>query len=297
MTSQHDDHAQNRPCLPRRRLRGLGDPARCPHRSGSSRGAGPYLAAGLADGRRAAPTPGCTRWGRWRALECAGAARGRPGLASLNGLTGRDLAVTRCRRGCRRLRRPPRRPLAHLLLPGPRRPVPSPFERGLALWWPHRLDPEALHDCAAALPGAHDFTAFTPTDSAHVHFERDILRAEWRDQPTDFRILSCGWPVSRSPGCSQLWIEADAFMRSMVRVLVGTMLEVAGSACSAVAVEDAPGKLSLRWPRAAPPRPERAWGRPSRLPPATSCGWHGDRPAIVQFAEGLRCRRHESPRS
>ena len=26
----------------------------------------------------------------------------------------------------------------------------------------------------------------------------------------------------------ELWIEADAFMRNMVRVLVGTMLEVAG---------------------------------------------------------------------
>ena len=26
----------------------------------------------------------------------------------------------------------------------------------------------------------------------------------------------------------ELWIEADAFMRHMVRVLVGTMLEVAG---------------------------------------------------------------------
>jgi tRNA pseudouridine38-40 synthase len=27
----------------------------------------------------------------------------------------------------------------------------------------------------------------------------------------------------------ELWIEADAFMRSMVRVLMGTMLEVAGA--------------------------------------------------------------------
>ena len=91
-------------------------------------------------------------------------------------------------------------------------PVPSPFERGLALWWPYRLDPEALHACAALIAGRHDFTAFTRTDSAHIHFERDILGAEWK---------SAG-PVL------EFWIEAPAFMRSMVRVLVGTMLEVAG---------------------------------------------------------------------
>ncbi|MDX6614999.1 MAG: tRNA pseudouridine38-40 synthase [Solirubrobacterales bacterium] len=103
-------------------------------------------------------------------------------------------------------------------------PVPSPFERGLALWWPYRLDPEALHACAAALVGRHDFTAFTRTDSAHVHFERDVLRAEWRATA----------PAEGSPGMApigavfEFWIESRAFMRSMVRVLVGTMLEVAG---------------------------------------------------------------------
>ena len=39
----------------------------------------------------------------------------------------------------------------------------SAFERGRALWWPHRLDREALHACARLLAGNHDFTAFTPT--------------------------------------------------------------------------------------------------------------------------------------
>jgi tRNA pseudouridine38-40 synthase len=90
------------------------------------------------------------------------------------------------------------------------RPTPSPFEQGRALWWPHSLDCDALDACAAALPGSHDFTAFTPTQTDHVRFERDILHAGW-EQAGDilaFRII------------------ADAFMRNMVRVLVGTMLEV-----------------------------------------------------------------------
>jgi tRNA pseudouridine38-40 synthase len=89
------------------------------------------------------------------------------------------------------------------------RRAPSPFKRGRALWWPHRIDRQALDSCAAALPGNHDFTAFTPTQTDHVRFDRDIFQAGW-EQNGD--ILS-------------FVIEADAFMRSMVRALVGTMLE------------------------------------------------------------------------
>ena len=88
----------------------------------------------------------------------------------------------------------------------------SPFERGRALWWPHRIDREALDACAAVLPGTHDFTAFTPTQTDHVRFERNILQAGWEQEDS---------------GLLAFRITADAFMRNMVRVLVGTMLEVA----------------------------------------------------------------------
>jgi tRNA pseudouridine38-40 synthase len=91
------------------------------------------------------------------------------------------------------------------------RSAPNPFERGKALWWPHRVDREALDACAAALPGTHDFTAFTPTQTDHVRFERDILAASWESEGD---VLS-------------FRVTADAFMRNMVRVLVGTQLEVA----------------------------------------------------------------------
>ena len=39
------------------------------------------------------------------------------------------------------------------------------------------MDYEALEACAAALAGNHDFTAFTPTQTDHVHFDRKILNA------------------------------------------------------------------------------------------------------------------------
>ncbi len=87
----------------------------------------------------------------------------------------------------------------------------SPFEQGRSLWWPHKMDRDTLDACATALIGTHDFTAFTPTQTDHVRFERDVLAASWTSEGdiATFRIT------------------ADAFMRNMVRVLVGTQLEVA----------------------------------------------------------------------
>jgi tRNA pseudouridine38-40 synthase len=86
----------------------------------------------------------------------------------------------------------------------------SVFERGRAYWWLAHVDRGALAECASALLGRHDFTAFTPTDTEHVRFLRDVTRAEWVGEG---ELL-------------EFWIEADSFMRHMNRVLVGTMLEV-----------------------------------------------------------------------
>jgi tRNA pseudouridine38-40 synthase len=87
----------------------------------------------------------------------------------------------------------------------------SPFERGRALHLSRPPDRAALDACAMALRGRHDFTAFTPTETHHVHFERNVHSAEWRAEGAAF----------------EFWIEADAFLRQMNRILVGTMLEVA----------------------------------------------------------------------
>jgi tRNA pseudouridine38-40 synthase len=90
-------------------------------------------------------------------------------------------------------------------------PLRSPFEHRRALWVPGRIDVAALRICAAALHGTHVFTAFTPTETKHVRFERDILDARWEEHGS---LL-------------EFWIEADSFLRQMNRALVGTMLEVA----------------------------------------------------------------------
>lgn len=113
-----------------------------------------------------------------------------------------------------------------LLLRGAR----SALEPARALHCPHAVDVALLDECASLLVGIHDFTAFTPTETQHVRFERDVVAAFWRGEG------SGASPPSGAEGrYLEFWIEADAFMRHMNRILVGTMLEVAG------------GRRSLEW--------------------------------------------------
>ena len=78
-----------------------------------------------------------------------------------------------------------------------------------ALWWPRPLDLAQLKECAAALVGEHDFTAFTPTETQHEVFRREIRDAAWERRGDELHFT----------------VTADAFLRHMVRTLVGTMLE------------------------------------------------------------------------
>ena len=127
----------------------------------------------------------------------------------LNGLGPRDIAVTKAAptvAGFDARRDAVSRTYRYRVLA---RPSSSPFEQGRSLWWPHKMDRDALDECAATLIGTHDFTAFTPTQTDHVRFERDILAASW----------------TTVGDIATFHITADAFMRNMVRVLVGTQLE------------------------------------------------------------------------
>lgn len=99
----------------------------------------------------------------------------------------------------------------------------SPFERRRALHWPRPLDLDALRACAELLVGTHDFTAFTPTETHHVRFERVVFGASWSEP---------------GQGLLEFRVEADAFMHHMIRALVGTMLEVGGGRRSVEALRE-----------------------------------------------------------
>jgi len=90
-----------------------------------------------------------------------------------------------------------------------RRRTPSPFELGRSWWLPRPFDEERLADAAHVLLGAHDFRAFTPTETQHRDFVRNVRSAVWH----------------RRGDALELEITANGFLRHMVRVLVGTMVE------------------------------------------------------------------------
>lgn len=85
----------------------------------------------------------------------------------------------------------------------------SPLLARRSLWWPRSIDDAQLTASAALLLGEHDFTAFTPTETQHEVFLREIREAGWERRGDELHFT----------------VTADSYLRHMVRTLVGTMLE------------------------------------------------------------------------
>ena len=89
-----------------------------------------------------------------------------------------------------------------------RRRESSPFEHRRSWWYARPLDEERLAVAADLLIGSHDFRAFTPTETQHQSFRRQVTAAAWY----------------RRGDALELEITANSFLRHMVRSLVGTMV-------------------------------------------------------------------------
>ena len=85
----------------------------------------------------------------------------------------------------------------------------SPLEARRALHWARPVEITDLRASAALVVGEHDFRAFTPTETQHDVFLRNVLAADWEAGGDGLEFT----------------ITADSFLRHMVRTLVGTMLE------------------------------------------------------------------------
>ena len=83
-----------------------------------------------------------------------------------------------------------------------RDPLQARYEHHIA----QALDVDAMRRASAALVGRHDYAAFAAGESG----ERDVRRAEWTPDGVVLRFE----------------IEANAFLRGMVRGIVGTLLWV-----------------------------------------------------------------------
>ncbi len=88
----------------------------------------------------------------------------------------------------------------------------SPFRRRFEWALMRPLDTAALRSAARLLLGEHDFRAFAAKGEPKPHYRCRLELAEWETRSHD-RGLS-------------FHVEADRFLHHMVRMLVGTMVEV-----------------------------------------------------------------------
>jgi len=90
------------------------------------------------------------------------------------------------------------------------RSIHSPMRATRVLHHPRELDKELLDAAAGLFCGHHDFSAFTPTQTLHKYFERIVIDSRWIERGDELVFQ----------------VRANAFLRHMVRIAVGTMLAV-----------------------------------------------------------------------
>jgi tRNA pseudouridine38-40 synthase len=90
------------------------------------------------------------------------------------------------------------------------REVPDALRARFSWHIRHLLDVDSMQQAAKALIGRHDFSSFASADRDATNPIRDLQRIE----------------VEREQDSVKITVQANAFLRSMVRVIVGTLTEV-----------------------------------------------------------------------
>lgn len=90
-------------------------------------------------------------------------------------------------------------------------PVKDPFSQGLCLRYPRRLEEGLLHQAAQDFVGVHDFSAFCAAGGKEMQSNvRTIYSASVRRQGDQVYFA----------------VEGNGFLYNMVRIMVGTLLEI-----------------------------------------------------------------------
>ncbi len=90
------------------------------------------------------------------------------------------------------------------------RQAPSPLRGRQAFFVPHPLDVHRMHRAASLLRGRHDFAGFRSSDCERKSTVREISRLE----------------ITARPPLIVIDVEGDAFLKNMVRILAGTLVDV-----------------------------------------------------------------------
>jgi tRNA pseudouridine38-40 synthase len=87
----------------------------------------------------------------------------------------------------------------------------NPFLKDRAYYFPFTLNEDLLHQAAAMIKHQTDFTAFSKTNTQVKNFNCTILQSHWARTSEGFTYT----------------VEANRFLRGMVRLLTGTMIRTA----------------------------------------------------------------------
>jgi tRNA pseudouridine38-40 synthase len=134
---------------------------------------------------------------------------------SLNALAGPEVAVSEVRiaaPGFSARHDAIAREYRYLLVPGP---VPPVALRGRAWWVKRALDLDAMREGARHLLGEHDFRSFCVADSA-----------EGKRTVRDVAVLSIDPVTEMGEVCVAVRVGGRGFLHSMVRIVVGSLVEV-----------------------------------------------------------------------
>jgi tRNA pseudouridine38-40 synthase len=145
-----------------------------------------------------------------------GPAIDRPALRrSVNALVGSDIVVSdvrEARAGFSARFDAVRREYRYRIATGP---VPPLFLTRVAWWTPRPLDVDAMREAAAHFTGERDFRSFCAAESAKD--KRTVRRVD---------AVELAEEVHLGERCLVVRVAGNAFLHSMVRVMVGTLAEV-----------------------------------------------------------------------
>jgi tRNA pseudouridine38-40 synthase len=91
------------------------------------------------------------------------------------------------------------------------REIPSAVHRKFSWRYPVALDQNAMQEAAQLLVGENDFASFQAANADTGNPVREVFRADWLNDHPPFLCLA---------------IEADGFLKQMVRIVVGTLVDV-----------------------------------------------------------------------
>ena len=87
----------------------------------------------------------------------------------------------------------------------------DPFQQDFAYFFPYKLNTDILHECAAELFNHNSFETFSKRNSQVFTYNCTILKSQW--SINDHTLIYT--------------VQANRFLRGMVKGLVGTMLKMA----------------------------------------------------------------------